>query len=134
MRVIVGRVALLLGVVVVAAMAWYGATALFDMGKSDDDADPPEQRNCEAATRSQADDARRAFLKEHKRARWLSGVGTTRTRVLDQLPNGEPVPPVEGDGWVLLVTHRADRESPELPTCLSRVPVVAIQAGPFRGD
>jgi hypothetical protein len=132
-RVIVGRVALLLGVAIVAAMAWYGATALFDMGTSDDP-DSPGQRSCEAATKGQADDARRAFLQEHKKARWLSGVGTTRTRILDELPNGEPVPPVEGDGWVLLVTHRADRESPDLPTCLNRVPVVTIQAGPFRGD
>ncbi len=134
MRVIVGRVALVLGVVVVAAMAWYGATALFDMGKSDGDADSPEERACSAASKDQAEGARRAFLQVHKKARWLSGVGTTRTRVLDELPNGGPVPPVEGNGWVLLVTHRADRDSPELPTCLDRVPVVTVQAGPFRTD
>jgi hypothetical protein len=44
-RVVLGRIALVLGVVVVAAMAWYGATALFDIGKSgDDDADPSAER------------------------------------------------------------------------------------------
>lgn len=131
MRVILGRVALLLGVAIVAAMAWYGATALFDMGRSDDDTDGAEQRACEAATKRQAQAAERTFRKEFGRARWLSGFGVGNSASAGV---ADANPPVEGDGWVLLVTHRADRESPELPTCLNRVPLVAIQAGPFRGD
>jgi hypothetical protein len=125
MRVVVGRIALLLGVLVVAAMAWYGANALFDMGRSDDD-DPAEQRDCAAATRAEARAAERAFLKAYGKARWLSGAGISNTDVVHS-----PRPPIEGDGAVLLVTRMRHAKVPELPDCFEGVPVVYVTGRRF---
>jgi hypothetical protein len=121
MRVVVGRIALLLGVLVVAAMAWYGANALFDIGKSADEDDPAEQRGCAAATRAEARAAERAFLKAYGKARWLIGAGISSTDVVHS-----PTPPIEGEGAVLLVTRMRHAKVPELPDCVEGVPVVYV--------
>jgi hypothetical protein len=129
-RVVLGRIALLLGVAVVAAMAWYGATALFDMGKSDDEGDDTsEQRACDAATKRQARAAERAFMKEYGRARWFSDVVVSRTDRVES-----PTPPIDGDGAVLLVTHARRAKLPELPDCIEDVPIVYVVGRTFVVD
>jgi hypothetical protein len=140
-RVVLGRIALVLGVVVVAAMAWYGATALFDIGKSgDDDADPSAERGCPAATKRDARVARRVFVREHGRARWFSGIGVSDTRFVDEIANGPAdvidfeVPEIEGTGAILLVSTVAGAKVPHLPGCLKQVPVVYMANGPFQLD
>lgn len=138
MRVVLGRIALLLGIVVVAAMAWYGATALFDDPDADDD-DPPAERACPAATKREARTAKRVFLEEHGRAKWFSGIGVSHTRVIDELAEGPgsvidlDAPEIDGEGAVLLVST-GKGELPDLPSCLERVPVVYLANGPFQLD
>ncbi len=129
MRVIVGRVALLLGVAIVAAMAWYGANTLF--GEDDEDDDPSSERDCKAATTRQAKTAERAFGKEYGRERWLTGfrVGTTDSAGVE-----DATPPIEGVGAVLLVRHLPRAKLPDLPDCIRDVPVVYVAAGPFVAD
>jgi hypothetical protein len=109
MRVALGRIALLLGVVVVGAMAWYGATSLF----AEDEDDPSSaDRDCAAvASRSAASDARRDFVRRYGDARWFRAVEIKRTT----------------DGFVLRVTYRTARRPDALPDCQSTVPVVAVR-------
>jgi hypothetical protein len=127
MRVAVGRIALLLGIVVVAAMAWYGATALF--GDGEPTKDESARRDCQAATKRQARVAERAFLRQHGGARWLRGVGVSDT---DRV--GRAKPPIEGEGALLLVTYPRGSTVPDLPDCIRDVPVVYGPAGTFGGD
>jgi hypothetical protein len=108
MRVALGRIALLLGVVLVGAMAWYGATSLF----ADEDEEPPSNSACVAvARRSEANDARRDFLRKYGEARWFRDAGVERT----------------ADGFVLRVTYRTARRPAAIPECQSTVPVVAVR-------
>jgi hypothetical protein len=128
-RVILGRVALLLGVAIVAGMAWYGANALF--GEDDADDDSSSQRDCGAATNREAKTAARAFRMEYGRERWLTGFGVGTT---DSAGVEDATPPIEGVGAVLLVTHLPRAKLPELPDCIRDVPVVYVAAGPFVGN
>ncbi|MDZ5620254.1 hypothetical protein [Nocardioides bizhenqiangii] len=142
MRVVLGRIALLLGVLVVAAMAWYGATALFgDEGSSEDtDDEAPAQRACPAASKREARAAQRTFVEKYGRAPWFSGIGVSDTRLVEEIAANAPpvigveVPAIQGEGAILLVSTVADAEVPELPGCLQRVPVVYMANGPFQGD
>ncbi len=128
MRVVLGRIALLLGVLLVAAMAWYGADSLFGDKSSEGDGEgaPPPGRHCEAGTRGEARSAERAFLRKYGEARWLSGAGIRNTSVIDS-----PTPPVEGSGAVLLVTRLPHAKVPGLPDCIEGVPVVYVTGGRF---
>ena len=109
MRVALGRIALLLGVVVVGAMAWYGATSLF--AEEDDEPSAPDSSCVAVARRSEANDARRDFLRKYGDARWVRDAGVERT----------------ADGFVLRVTYRTARRPAALPECQSSVPVVAVR-------
>jgi hypothetical protein len=108
MRVALGRIALLLGVVVVGAMAWYGATSLF---AEDDEPSAPDSSCVAVARRSEANDARRDFLRKYGDARWFRDAGVVRT----------------ADGFVLRVKYRTVRRPAALPECQSTVPVVAVR-------
>ena len=109
MRKAIGRIALLLGVVVVAAMAWYGARSLFEVD-SDDESSPDIA--CVAVTsRTEARAAQRAFVKRYGDARWFGDAGVKRT----------------DDGFVLRVTYRNERQPRDLPSCHAEVRVVAVR-------
>jgi hypothetical protein len=117
-RKALGRIALLLGVVLVGAAAWWGATTLFEDDARDDDA-ASEEPACTPATRQQAKEARTAFAREYAEKRWVSGYGTRKTG--------------DGDGWFLfVVTTRAVPD--DLPECLRDVPVSYLPTGPFHAD
>ncbi len=117
MRKVVGRVALLLGLVLVAAAAWWGATTLFEDDARDDDA--AEQPACTPASRQDAKEARSAFARQYSEKRWVSSYGMRRAE--------------GGDGWVLfVVTARAGPT--DAPECLRDVPVSYASSGRSRAD
>ena len=109
MRKAIGRIALLLGVAVVAAMAWYGARSLFE----EDDADEsgPDVACVAVDSRTQVIAAQRAFVKKYGDARWFGDASVQRT----------------DDGFVLRVTYRNDRPPRDLPSCQAEVRVVAVR-------
>ncbi len=111
MRKVLGRVALMLGVLIVAAAAWWGATTLFQ--EDEDDASEPDPACVDAPRRSDAADAERAFVKEYGDSPWFRDAGVKRT----------------DDGFVLQVTVRTRPPTPDLPTCPSGVPLV-LRGGP----
>ncbi len=114
MRVALGRIALLLGVAVVAVMAWYGATTLFDESGSDDDPDA----ECDPGSRSDARAAGRAFLEQYGDQRWLVSVQPTR---------------VQRNAWGLMVTEKKSSAASGLPECIEGVPVGYRDRQPRRG-
>lgn len=135
---ILGRVTLLLGIAVVAAMAWYGAMALFE------DDEPTrvieaEERACEAAPMSRAEDAQRVFVRKYVDGggndAWFSGVGISHTRVQDTIIEqqrsvfGLVVQPVDGKGAFVMVMQVPGTSAPELPLCLRGVPIVVTFGG-----
>jgi hypothetical protein len=110
MRLVLGRIALLAGVALVAAMAWYGATSLFE----DDAPDDPSSGDVECAATSGRNEvrlARRALVREHGDARWFGGARIGRTE----------------EGFVVRVTYRTDRLPPGLPSCQGTVRVLAVR-------
>lgn len=131
MRVALGRVALLLGVVVVAAMGWYGAVALFEDDPVDDGAASSGGGCTASSSRTDVRAAQRSFTQEFRTTRWFGAVTTVHTDVLDRVRErgADPEPRVDGDGFVLLVTYRHDRAAPDLPACHAGVPVVGIARG-----
>jgi hypothetical protein len=115
-RKALGRIALLLGIVVVGAMAWYGASSLFEDEGSDDES-TGDVECVAAATRSGAREAQQAFVRKYGDAEWFGDADVKR---------GE-------GGFVLEVTYRKDRQPPALPRCQSEVVVVAVR-GRARAD
>lgn len=111
MRKLLGRLALLLGVLLVAAAAWWGATTLF--AEDEDEASEPDPACPEAPRRTDAADAERAFIKKYGDRPWFRDASVKRT----------------DEGFVLLVTVRKNPPVPDLPTCSSDVPLV-LRGGP----
>ena len=113
MRKLVGWLTLLLGVVVVAGMGWYGATSLFDLGKSEDRGGSPPEAQCAPAPQKQAKQAQRAFARRYAEKRWVQSYGVRK---------------VDGGAVVFVVTTA--RAPDDLPPCLADVPVQYA----FHGD
>ena len=114
MRKAVGRIALLLGIAVVAAMAWYGASALF----ADDPDDGNPGTECVAGTKAEARMAKRTFLRDFGNQDWLVDV---------DLSNGR------GGDWGLTVTQEDFTAVFGLPDCVDAVPVAYQTERPRRG-
>jgi hypothetical protein len=112
-RRLLGWITLLVGVVVVAGMGWYGATSLFDLGKSDGGGSTPPEVECVPATKKEAKQAQRMFALRYAEKRWVQSYG---------------VRAVDGGSVVFVVTtaHAPD----DLPPCVADVPVEYS----FRGD
>jgi hypothetical protein len=138
MRVLLGRVALLVGVLLVAGAAWYGATTLLDDDRSADDggSDLP---GCQPATKAQAQEANRAFRRRYAWTAWLNGFGVSDThavrRIAEQVGSENlRLPELDGDGSLLLVVVTRRAPFDQLPACVADVPVVYQITGPFRSD
>jgi hypothetical protein len=133
-RKVLGRVALLLGVILVGAAGWWGAVTLFDDGDDGGAHDRTTISGCEASTTRQARAAMREFERiylKRDHPRWFTGVGVSRTDVLDQIDTSTQV---SGNGRFLIVRTREGAKAPDLPACLEDVPIVVIVGGPFRSD
>ncbi len=134
MRKVLGRVALLLGVILVGAAGWWGAVTLLEDGGDDDAHDRSTISGCEASTPRQARAALREFERTYLKRdvpRWFIGVGVSHTDVLDRIDTSTQV---SGNGSFLVVRRREGAKAPDLPPCLEDVPIVVIASGPFRFD
>ena len=141
MRAVVRWLTLLVGVAIVAAMAWYGARALFgdeDPTRIIGSEESPAERECEAASEAAARSAERTFMRQYVKdeadAAWFGGAGTSNTDVLPEIIEQQAamqdytVLPVRGEGSFVLVMVVPGSTTPDLPACIGEV---VTYGGPF---